>query len=170
MSSLLHANPRLNRTIEDVRLAWGNLMGAEGRFNPQGVRSFGVILPNSQGARLGELGFNVKQIQENLPVADYEAHGHTSLNVKLRSASTYGIIVLDGKKVTQAWQVARLDNAFDSGYSVSGTIEVQGYEWEIGHQRGISAYLVEATLHSFYDPEITGNYLANGDDDLVRPL
>lgn len=53
--------PTDNLVIENAQITWRNFAGAEGPFNPKGVRSFSLILESVEQAQaLEELGWKVK--------------------------------------------------------------------------------------------------------------
>jgi hypothetical protein len=50
-----------NVTLEDVRIVFRNFAGKKDRFNPEGKRSFSVVLTEEQADRMQADGWNVKR-------------------------------------------------------------------------------------------------------------
>lgn len=57
------AYERREFTLENATLTWRNFRGEEGRFNPAGTRTFGVIIPSDVAQAMLAEGWNLKESQ-----------------------------------------------------------------------------------------------------------
>lgn len=125
-----------NVVIENARLIFRNFSGKQTRFNPQGVRTFCVLLPQDVGETLGKDGWNVKYLEPReegdlrQPFLDVKVQ-FGSIKPKIVTITSRGQTILDEDSVSNLdW--AEIDNA---------DLVIRPYNWEVSGKRGVKAYL-----------------------------
>lgn len=137
--------------MEGVQLIFRNFTGREGQYNPEGARSFGVILPEDIAEAMANDGWNVKTLnpREEEKEEDPDAEGKPWLPVKVG----YGkgkpptIVQITDRGRTNLtentvdvldWVEIRQDPATKL-YMVD--LIVRPYNYEVRGSTGIAAYL-----------------------------
>lgn len=144
--------------MEGVRIIFRNFTGKEGPYNPEGARSFGVILPPETAEMMANDGWNVKTLKPReddeeevdtpwLPVKVAYGKGKPPLIMLItdrgRSSLTEdNVDMLD-------WVDIRVDP--ETGLSMVDLI-VRPYHYEVRGSTGIAAYLQSLYVTIDEDP------------------
>lgn len=174
--------------IENAKITSRNFAGNEGPYNPQGVRSFSLILEKEIGLKLFNDGWNVKGSEflnyansvnsgASTP-ADWEAAdivGYLNVAVSFKNYPARIYTVTDGviNQLTEE-TVGLLDNAQIDNIDIN----VRPYNWlaKNGKDGGVKAYVEEmyVTLHvsslyrKYHQNDIPDDM--PGDEDLGLPF
>lgn len=136
MEELKMANEIKNISLEGCRLIFRNFSGKEGKFNSEGQRNFGVILPDELALKLANDGWNVKYLQSR----DEEEGPTPWIKVKV----SYGNIVPNIYLVTKRNKTL-LDEetvkSLDYAEIENVDIIIRPYCWNINGKTGITAYV-----------------------------
>lgn len=144
--------------MEGVRLIFRNFTGKEGLYNPEGARSFGVILPEDVAEAMANDGWNVKTLKPReddeeevetpwLPVKVAYGKGKPPL---IKMITDRGSTQLDEETVEQLdWVDIRVDP--ETGLSMVDLI-VRPYHYNVRGSDGIAAYLQSLYITIDEDP------------------
>ena len=157
-----------NICIEDARIIFRNFKGKGDRFNPEGRRSFGVIIDPSMAADLEEEGWHIKYLKPREEGEDPVPYLPVRVNYKTAPPALY--LVTSKKKTLMTEEtVGSLDNAEFENID----LVISPYNWTMPNgDTGITAYIkagyfkiVEDAFYEKYAKydEPTG---AKGDDEL----
>lgn len=125
-----------NITIRDARLIFRNFAGKEAKYNREGDRNFCVLLDPDVARRLDADGWNVKTLKAREEGDPEQPYLQVSVRFKGRPAR---IVVINhrGRVDWTEEQVELLD--FVAMKKVD--LIINPYNWEIGGNTGVSAYL-----------------------------
>lgn len=144
--------------MEGVRLIFRNFTGKEGPYNPEGARSFGVILPEDTAQAMAADGWNVKTLKPReededevetpwLPVKVAYGKGKPPM---IKMISDRGPTLINEDTVEQLdWVDIRVDP--ETGLSMVDMI-VRPYHYNVRGSDGIAAYLQSLYITIDEDP------------------
>lgn len=124
--------------IEDATIIWRNFSGKSSKYNPQGFRTFNVLLPHENAKDLLADGWNVKWLEPREEGDERQAH----LEVKVQ----YGrippkIITMTGKNRNKTILTEETVGLLDYAEIESVDLIIRPYNWEVSGRRGVKAYL-----------------------------
>lgn len=150
-------------TIEDARLLFRNFEGRTDKYNPNGLRSFGVIIDDPEVVhQLESDGWNVKYLKPR--EGDEESPPTAWLSVKVRypdpgsNAPKPKIVLInkDGAKtLIGESEIKMLDWADFEKVDVA----IRPYNWSVGEKGGVAGY-----LKTFYGVTIADEFEDKYDD------
>jgi hypothetical protein len=144
--------------LEGVRIIFRNFTGKEGQYNPEGARSFGVILPEELAEVMANDGWNVKTLK---PKEEDEEEVETPwLPVKVgygKGKPPLIMLITDRGRTSMTeetvdmldWVDIRTDP--ETGLSMVDMI-VRPYHYEVRGSKGIAAYLQSLYVTIDEDP------------------
>lgn len=150
--------------MEGVRLIFRNFTGKEGQYNPEGARSFGVILPEDVAEAMSNDGWNVKTLKPREEDLEELEEGETGETPWLPVKVGYGkgkppmIVLITDRGRTNLnedtvdmldWVDIRIDPA--TGLSMVDLI-VRPYHYNVRGSNGIAAYLQSLYVTIDEDP------------------
>ena len=129
-----------NICIEDAKIIFRNFKGKGDKFNPEGRRTFGVIIDNDAAADLAEEGWHIKYLKPRDDDEEPQAYLPVRVSYKNTPPSIY--LVTKRKKTAMTEEnIGTLDNAELENVD----LVISPYHWEIegrnGVESGITAYL-----------------------------
>jgi hypothetical protein len=144
--------------MEGVQLIFRNFTGKEGQYNPEGARSFGVILPEDKAELMAADGWNVKTLKPRdedeeetetpwLPVKVGYGKGKPPLIVQITDRGRTNLTedLVDNLD----WVDIRRDP--ETGLYMVDLI-VRPYHYEVRGSTGIAAYLQSLYITIDEDP------------------
>jgi hypothetical protein len=145
--------------MEGVRLIFRNFTGKEGQYNPEGARSFGVILPEDVAEQMAADGWNVKVLK---PREDDEEETEPTPWLPVKVGYGKGkpptiVLITDRGRTNMTedtvdmldWVDIRVDEA--TGLSMVDLI-VRPYHYSVRGSDGIAAYLQSLYVTIDEDP------------------
>lgn len=128
-----------NLVLENARIIFRNFSGKPGQYNPQGKRTFAVILSKEDADRLSEEGWNVKSLRPR--EEGDEPTPYLPVTVKFREDDTRNpkIYTVFRRKKTPLTEstVGMLDFAEIDQCDLI----ISPYKWEMNGREGVTAYL-----------------------------
>lgn len=134
--------------IDDARIVYRNFSGVAGKFNPNGERSFAVVIgdgvfnnteltSNEICDRLEDYGWHVKR-KPALEDGE-EPFNVLPVKVKFMEGRNPAIYINDGENVRQINE--ELVGMIDDLNISSVDMDIRPYHWEMGTNSGTTAYL-----------------------------
>lgn len=123
--------------IEDVRLLFRNFSGAEGKFNPEGRRTFNIILDDKTAEAMVADGWNVKYLQPREEGDEPQATLQVRVNYKGPRPPKIVLVTSRGKTQLTEDTV----NLLDWAEILKADLNIRPYEWAVGDKTGITAYV-----------------------------
>lgn len=142
-----------NVMMEDVRLVFKNFAGKEGKYNAEGDRNFGVIIPDQEKAEamLAD-GWNIKYLKPREDDEEGEETPWLSVTVNFKKGRPPQIFLVtqEGRKRTPLTEqtVEQLDWA----EIVTADLIVRPYNWDVNGNTGIKAYVQSLYVTIEEDP------------------
>lgn len=136
-----------NLIIENAQLIFKNFSGTKGRFNPEGLRNFCVLLDSDVAKELKDDGWNVKYLRPREEGDEEQAY----LQVKVRFDNRPPKIIIvssTGKSQINEDEVNILDWAEIENIDLN----INPYKWERNGDSGITAYLKSMFVTIEQDP------------------
>lgn len=124
--------------INNARIKWRNFAGEKGIYNPEGKRTFHLVVPDSEMAEmLSEHGYNVT-IRPPREAGD-EASMSLKVTVNFNSGNPPACYLVSGDSQIRLTEdtVARLDKVSIARVD----LDIRPYDWEFGNRSGRAAYL-----------------------------
>lgn len=129
-----------NICIEGARIIFRNFQGKGDRFNPEGRRTFGVIIDNEQALDLIEEGWRIKYLNPREEGEEKQAYLPVRVNYKTAPPSLY-LVTKRTKTLLTEETVGTLDNAELENVD----LVISPYHWSMpskdGEDTGITAYI-----------------------------
>lgn len=128
-------NEQMEVRIDNAKIAFRNFSGAEGKFNPAGVRNFAVFLPDDIANKMEADGWNVRWLNS---YPDEPPQAMISVKVAFGNYPPKIVLISDGKmsqlneenvKVLDFAELAQVD------------LILRSYNWNVSGKSGIKAYL-----------------------------
>ena len=128
-------NEQMEVRIDNAKIAFRNFSGAEGKFNPAGVRNFAVFLPDDIANKMEADGWNIRWLNS---YPDEPPQAMISVKVAFGNYPPKIVLVSDGKmsqlteenvKVLDFAELAQVD------------LILRSYNWKVSGKQGIKAYL-----------------------------
>lgn len=144
--------------MEGVRIIFRNFTGKEGQYNPEGARSFGVILPEEIAEAMANDGWNVKTLKPREEDEDEDETPWLPVKVGYGKGKPPLIMLITDRGRTSLrednvdmldWVDIREDPA--TGLSMVDLI-VRPYHYEVRGSKGIAAYLQSMYVTIDEDP------------------
>lgn len=149
-------------TIQGARIIFRNFVGKEGKYNREGDRNFGVILPPDIAEAMANDGWNVKTLK---PREDDEDEVETpwisvSVNFEKGRPPKIWLVTQEGRKRTpmNADTVEQLDWA----EIINCDLIIRPFAWEVSGRDGIKAYL-QTMFITIEEDELETKYNAISD-------
>ncbi|UVK62885.1 ssDNA binding protein [Arthrobacter phage Uzumaki] len=155
MSTVAKAKPRLqNVTLRDVRIVFRNFSGAEGQYNREGDRNFGVLLDHETAAAMADLGWNVKMLRPREEGDEPQPWIPVKLKFKSHGRPPR-VVMLTHKGKTQLTEdmVSLLDWADIKKVDLI----LSPYSWDIRGNQGVTAY-VQSIYVTIQEDELEMQY------------
>lgn len=127
-----------NIQIEGARLILKNFQGKKTQYNEEGNRNFGVLLDEEIAQRCIKDGWSVRRLKPRED--DPEQYEQPWIKVKIKYGNIPPIAVLinsRGKMPLDEELIGQLDWTMIKNCDVI----IRPYQWEMGGQTGVSAYL-----------------------------
>lgn len=140
-------------TLEDVRIAFRNFSGVEGRFNPPGKRNFLALLPDDIANLMAEDGWKIGHLKSR----DEDEEPQAFLPVAVSFANRPPRIVMitsRGKTPLDEGMVSLLDWA----EILKVDLIVRPYQWDVSGKSGIKAY-VQSMFITLFEDELERKYI-----------
>lgn len=125
-----------NATLEDVRIAFRNFSGKEGKYNREGDRNFCVLLPEDVARQMQNDGWNIRYLKPREEGDSQQAYLQVAVNYKGRPPRVV-MITSRGKTNLEENMIDILDWAD----VVTADVIIRPYEWSVNGKSGIKAYL-----------------------------
>lgn len=134
-------------TIEDARIAFRNFEGKEDQYNRAGNRNFAVLLPPEIADQLAEDGWNIKTLKPREEGDIEQPYIQVNVSYKVRPPK---IVLLTSRNRTFLDEdtVSMLDWADIEHVDLVFT----PYNWTVGNESGIKAYLKTMFIRINEDP------------------
>lgn len=153
-----------NILIENARLIFRNFEGRAGKFNPPGIRSFGVLLEDDTAETLQKDGWNVKWLEPreegdppqallNVKV-QFPAAGSGGSRPKIVAITSGGRTILDEESVKM----------LDWAEIESVDLAIRPYNWDVNGKTGVKAYL-KTMYVTLVEDEFEAKYNQNYDEE-----
>ena len=126
----------MNATLEDVRIAFRNFSGKEGKYNRAGDRNFCIMLPDDVAKQMENDGWNVRYL--NPREADDTPQGYLQVAINYKGRPPRVVMITSrGKTSLEEDMVDILDWAD----IITSDVIIRPYEWEVNGKSGVKAYL-----------------------------
>lgn len=125
-----------NATLEDVRIAFRNFSGKEGKYNREGDRNFCVLLPEDIAEQMLADGWNIRYLQPREEGDEPQGYVQVAVNFNGRPPRIV-MITSRGKTHLDESMVDILDWAD----IVKVDAILRPYQWEVNGKTGVKAYL-----------------------------
>jgi len=130
------ADKMSSATLEEVKIAFRNFSGKEGRYNREGDRNFCVLLPDDIAKQMEDDGWNVRYL--NPREQDDKPQGYLQVAVNYKGRPPRVVMITSrGKTSLDETMVDILDWAD----VVTADVIIRPYEWEVNGKSGVKAYL-----------------------------
>lgn len=126
-----------NLIIENARIMFRNFAGREQQFNSEGDRNFCVFLDTKTAEDLKKQGWKIKQLRSLEEGDEPQQYLPVSVNYKKGRPPRIVIITSRGRIDLGADEVEMLDYADLRNVD----LVINPYNWEVGENRGVKAYL-----------------------------
>lgn len=123
-------------TLEDVRIAFRNFSGKEGKYNRAGDRNFCVMLPDEVAAQMAADGWNVRYLKPK--EADENPQGYIQVAVSYKGRPPRVVIITGRGKTTLDEEMV---DVLDWAEIIKTDVIIRPYEWVVNGKSGIKAYL-----------------------------
>lgn len=147
-----------NIIIEGARIIFPNFSGKAGKYNKEGERSFGVILPEDIDVhRLEEEGWNIRWLR---PRDEYEEPTpYMQVAVSFKGRPPKVVMVSGGKKAPLDEENIRL---LDFAELENVDVVIRPYNWEAQGRTGVKGYL-KTMYATIMEDEFAGKYRDSDD-------
>lgn len=125
-------------TIEGARLVFRNFSGAEGQYNREGDRNFGIILEQDVAADLESAGWPVKYLKAKEDGDVPQPWLKVKVKFAQGSRPPRCVMVTSRKKTTLSEDLVSL---LDWSEIESADIMISPYNWEVNGNTGVTPYL-----------------------------
>lgn len=125
-----------NATLEDVRIAFRNFSGKEGKYNRAGDRNFCVLLPEDIAGQMATDGWNIRHLNPREEGDEPQAYIQVAVNYNGRPPRVV-MITSRGKTNLDEGMVDILDWAD----VIKADVIMRPYQWEVNGKTGVKAYL-----------------------------
>lgn len=136
-------------TIEDARIAFRNFAGKEDKYNRAGDRNFAILLTSEAAKTLEDAGWNVKSLpaRDDDEGAEAQPYIQVAVSYKVRPPRII-LLTSRGRNSIDEDLVEMLDYAEIETCDVT----LNPYQWTVGENTGIKAYLKTAYIRIREDP------------------
>lgn len=125
--------------MEGVRIIFRNFAGKEGKYNREGDRNFGVILPPEIAEQMLADGWAVKYLQPREDDEEPQETPWLSVSLNFDKGRPPQIVLITSRGRTNL-DVETVDS-LDWADIVNVDLLVRPYFWEVSGRTGIKAYL-----------------------------
>jgi hypothetical protein len=124
--------------INNARIIWRNFAGEKGIYNPEGKRTFNLVIPNSEMAEmLTDHGYNVSIRQPRDPGEEPLMSLKVTVNFNSGNPPACYLVSSGSQIRLNEDTVGRLDKVTIARVDM----DIRPYDWEFGNRSGRSAYL-----------------------------
>ena len=150
-----------NLVLENCRIVFRNFSGKPSQYNPQGKRTFAVILSKEDADRLAEEGWNVKSLRPQEEGDEPTPYLPVTVKFKEDESKSPKIYSVVRKKKTLLTEqtVGMLDFAEIQNVDLI----ISPYKWDMNGRQGISAYL-KTMYATIIEEDFGGKYDFEEDD------
>lgn len=139
--------------IENAQVLFRNFSGKPGQYNPQGNRTFSVLLDKDLAEVLLNQGWNVRWLQPKDEADEPQAHLSVTVRFeprppKILLMSSRGKTVIDEENV----------NILDWAEIKSVDVIIQPYNWAVNEKSGVKAY-VKSMYVTIVEDEFENKYV-----------
>lgn len=154
-------------SIENARLVFRNFSGKEGKYNPEGRRNFCVLLEEDIAKSLKKDGWNIRWLEPKDP--EDEKQAYIQIAVAFGRISPRIILISGGIRSTLEEGTV---NVLDWAEIETADLIIRPYNWEVGPNKGVKAYLKTAYItikedefaHKYRDVPDAGATLQSDED------
>jgi hypothetical protein len=126
----------MSATLEDVRIAFRNFSGKEGKYNREGDRNFCILLPDDISKQMEQDGWNVRYLNpreaEDLP------QGYLQVAVSYKGRPPRVVMVTSRSKTSLDEDMVSI---LDWAEVIKADVIIRPYEWAVNGKSGVKAYL-----------------------------
>jgi hypothetical protein len=130
------ADKMASATLEDVRIAFRNFSGKEGKYNRAGDRNFCILLPDAIAKQMEQDGWNVRYLSPR--EADVEPQGYIQVAVNYKGRPPRVVMITSRGKTNLDEDMVDI---LDWADVLSADVIIRPYEWEVNGKTGVKAYL-----------------------------
>jgi hypothetical protein len=130
------ADKMMSATLEDVRIAFRNFSGKEGKYNRAGDRNFCVMLPDDVAKQMESDGWNVRYLNPREVGDTPQGYLQVAVNYKGRPPR---VVMLTSRGKTNLDE--SMVDILDWADVVKSDVIIRPYEWEVNGKSGVKAYL-----------------------------
>lgn len=123
-------------TLEEVKIAFRNFSGKEGKYNRAGDRNFCVLLPDDIAKQMEDDGWNVRYLNPREPEDKPQGYLQVAVNYKGRPPR---IVMITSRGKTQLDE--DMVDILDWAEIKNADVIIRPYEWEVNGKSGVKAYL-----------------------------
>lgn len=124
--------------LENAKIIFKNFRGAGERFNPEGKRNFGILIPEEIEQKLIDDGWNVKHLnpreEDDIPTPYLQV----AVSYDYYPPNVY--MVANGKKTMLTSETIDI---LDRAEIENVDLVITPYQWEMSNGSGVKAYLKE---------------------------
>lgn len=135
--------------VEDAQLLFLNFAGATDKYNPNGNRSFAVVLDEDTAQAMAADNWNVKYLEPRDEGDSPTPYIQVGVSYKFKPPQIV-ILANDGKSRTTLDE--RSVDVVDSLDIKLVDLICRGYDWEVGDKTGTKAYLKRMFITINEDP------------------
>lgn len=126
-----------NLLFEDAKIMFRNFAGIERTFNSKGDRNFCIFLNADQADEMKKLGLNIKYLKAREEDDEPQAYLKVKVNYGKGRPPRIVLVTSRGRQELGADEVSILDYADLRKVDLT----INPYNWEVGENTGVSAYL-----------------------------
>lgn len=126
--------------LENARMLFRNFSGVEGKYNKDGDRNFGVLIPGHFARELERDGWNVKWLEPREEGDPEDAFIRVSVAFKKGKKKTGPRVILISSEGRTKLTDETIDLLDDVDILTTDMI-IRPYRWEVNGKTGIKAYL-----------------------------
>lgn len=125
-----------NAMLEDVRIAFRNFSGKEGKYNRAGDRNFCVLLPDDISKQMEDDGWNVRYLKPR--ESDEQPQGYLQIAVNYKGRPPR-VVMITGRGKTGLEE--DMVDVLDWADVVKADVIIRPYQWSVNGKSGVKAYL-----------------------------
>lgn len=165
-------------TFEDTAIIYRNFKGEKQKYNPEGARSFSIMMGEDIAKGLAEDGYNVKPLQRREEDEEQLYHLKVKVNFDNKPPRAYLISNIDpetGRGRSKTLLTPSLIGMLDKLDYVMIDLTIVPYVWNVKGETGKSAYL-QSLFFTMYEDNLERKYadiapqLSGTDNDAPKAL